>query len=329
MKKTRRKQQSLLILLVLILIIAGFWLWYTKKTAPAPETLPAPTSVTAVNSTKTNPAPNSNAALADGTLQVHMLDVGHGDCLLLISPSGNTLLIDAGENGSFEEVVEPYLENLGMERLDIVMHSHAHTDHIGAMDELLAADYDIGCYLRPAADAGKPTKTYERLLASLAAADFPTYPLYAADSSPLNAWDDAVTVRILSPLPDVKYGDVNDTSLVLKMEYGSTSILLTGDAESKAEREMMGVYRDGEMQATLLKVAHHSSTTGTTLPFLQAVGAQYAMISCSTDYKNPKQEVLKRLTDFGIPPEKQYITLYQGTIVARLDGTSITFTTEK
>jgi len=265
---------------------------------------------------------------ASGVLQVHMLDVGHGDCLLLISPSGSTMLVDAGDRGMFEEVLDDYLQERGIEKLDIVLHSHAHADHIGGMEALLASDYEIGCYLRPGADAGKPTKLYERLLATLAKADYPTYALSAGEPSPLGGWDEAVSVQVLSPQPGASYSNVNDTSLVLHVAYGQTSLLLTGDAQRAAERDMLAAYGDG-VHATLLKVGHHSSTTSSTKTFLRGVAADYAFISCGADYGNPKPDTLARLSDYGIPPQNQFITLHRGTVVAYLDGTTITFTTEK
>ena len=331
----------LILLVVLVSIALVAFLIYAQNhpelfdgytVAQAPPTATATATLAPTDAPQDTPAPKFGdlPAYADGTLQVHMLDVGAGDAIILISPQGATMLLDAGDVGA-ENVIIPYLEDLGIARLDIVMQSHKHADHIGGMQKVLeSGKFEVGCYLRPAANAGSDTKMYKNLLAAIANMGWPDHQLYFGDDAVLDAWDSSVDFTVYSPIEGMTYKNPNDTSIVMKAEYGTTSILLTGDAERPAENAILAALTDpSELAADVLKLAHHSSESSTSKNFLWAVNPVYALISCSAKHDNPDVVIMQRLRDLGILDSNIYITLYQGWIITRLDGVNITFTTEK
>lgn len=332
-KKQQRGEQLIALLVVLFVLAIVVTILYARN---HPERF---VQYTMVQET-TNPSALPQARFAndftdlplyaDGTLQLHMLDVGHGDALLLISPQGATMLVDAGDTGS-EVIILPYLEKLGVSRLDIVVQSHKHADHIGGMQQVLdSGNLEVGCYLRPAANAGSDSKLYQRLLEYIAQKGWADYQIYQGNDTILDAWDSAVDFTVFSPLANIEYKNPNDTSIVMKLELGTTSLLLTGDAERPAENAILASLSDpAQLEADVLKLAHHSSDSSTTKTFLQAVNPSYVLGSCSSKYNNPDPVIMQRLRDFGILDSHIYITLYHGSVVTRLDGTDITFETEK
>jgi len=262
-------------------------------------------------------------AFHPGKLEVTAIDVGQGDSLLLVSPQGKTLLIDAGgptggtqaAHGNFEigeDVVSPVLWSRNIRRLDAVALTHAHSDHMGGMFAVLKN-------FRPRVlwvGRNPNIPAYEALLAEAQRLGIPVESIAAGDHFAFGG----TQVEVLAPPAGYTPGPTatNDDSLVLHVSYGHTSVLLEGDAQAASERLMLS---EG-LHADLLKVGHHGSKTSTIPPFLASVAPTYAIISVAhrNPYGHPKWEVLDRLQEGHI---RTFRTDALGATSFYLDGTSM------
>nr|WP_260986809.1 ComEC/Rec2 family competence protein [Paenibacillus terrae] len=268
-----------------------------------------------------NPAaPENNstpASTGGGNLRVVFLDVGQGASQLIISPSGKTMLIDAGNNDK-EELMLQYMELYGITKLDTVIGTHPDADHIGGLDAVIN-HIPVGRIYMPKAQAN--TKTFESVLRAVKNAKLKVQTAKAGISWDM---DDEVHVDMLAPRKS--YDDSNNMSAVVKITYGRTSFLLTGDAESDSERDMLDAGTD--LQADVMLVGHHGSKSSTTLAFLKRVHPKYAVIQvgAGNTYGHPKSVILNRLKQQGV---KVYRNDLQGTIEAESNGQKVTFRTER
>lgn len=249
--------------------------------------------------------------VAECELRVHYIDVGQGDCIYIELPEGKSMLIDAGTNDSVDTVCD-YISNTGEDTLDYVVATHPHADHIGGMDGVVAR-FDIGTFYMP--DVQSDTRTFESMLDSLEASDA---RVEVAKAGVVMCNEDNLTIQILSPT-QARYEDLNNYSSVVKLTYGETDFLFTGDAEKYAEKKIVA-----DVSADVLKVGHHGSDTSTGEEFLNRVNPAYAIISSGEDneYGHPHREVVERLRDRGI---KIFRTDTQGTVVIGSDGKNIEY----
>lgn len=258
-----------------------------------------------------------------GELEITAIDVGQGDSLLIVTPDGKTLLVDAGglvgqsPESNFnigEDVVSPVLWSRGIRRLDAVALTHAHEDHVGGMSAVFANFRPRQLWLGPEPDV----PVYENLLRSAAAAGTHVRRFVAGDRFTF----DGVSIRVLSPAPDYRprKSPTNDDSLVLQLTYGKTSALLEGDAEAPSEARMIA---EGHLHSDVLKVGHHGSITSTTPAFLAAVSPSFSAISvgCRNFYGHPRHEVLERLQAARV---RTYLTDMEGMSSFYLDGKHVT-----
>lgn len=258
------------------------------------------------------------AARAVGRLEVHFIDVGQGDAILVRAPGGKTVLIDAG-NIEAGEVVDAYLTRLGVGALDLVIASHPHLDHLGGMLEVLM-HHRPAAYLDPG--YAHPLENYDRMLDWLEAEQVPVKNGRAGRTITL---EPGVTLELLAPEEPLLAGtrsDANSNSVVGRLAYGQVSFLFTGDSEAETEKRLMN--GGGLLASTVLKVAHHGGRYSTSDPFLGRVAPKFAVISCGAinGYGHPSAPTLERLAAREI---QTFRTDRDGDVVARTDGTTLTW----
>lgn len=244
-------------------------------------------------------------------LQVHFIDVGQGDCTLIIC-DGEAMLIDAGDNNK-GTTVQLYLQKRGIDNLDYVIGTHPDADHIGGMDVVMAK-FDCEQIMFP--NVSNDTATYRDVIDTMEYRGYKnTLPVVGSSYSLGDA-----TFTIIAP--NGNYDDTNNYSIGLRLVHGENSFLFIGDAEEEAETAIL--HNGMEVSADVLKVAHHGSDSSTSKNFVDSVNPSYAVISCGKDnsYGHPSAETLNTLRSGGI---KVYRTDEQGSIVATSDGQSISF----
>ncbi len=255
-------------------------------------------------------------------LTVMFLDVGQGDSTLIRAPNGQTLLIDGGRDVDFgTQLIIPQLKALGATQLDVLLPTHPDADHISGLVGVLE-NYPVK--LAALTFQVHATKIYERLLTDIRDKNINAVKVRTGTTIP---FDPDVKLEVLSPDDSfVESDDTNDASIVIKLTYGQTSFLLTGDAEFPANQMML---RHGfDVRATVLKLGHHGSRTSTDESWLRAVQPQLGIISAGAgnSYGHPHPEVIAALNNLGI----QYIrTDEHGTITVTSDGTQLHVTSQK
>ncbi|CUN71218.1 ComEC/Rec2 family competence protein [Clostridium disporicum] len=250
---------------------------------------------------------------AIGTMKVHYIDVGQGDATL-VQVNGKNLLIDAGPNKSADSLVE-YIKGIGVTTIDHVIATHPHEDHIGGIDEIFDA-FEVKNFYSPKVE--HTTKTFEKMINAVTNEGLKITTIKAGDGSKIDLGD-GTKVEIFSPVDD-KYNELNDYSPIMKITFGENSFLFTGDAEKLVEKQVIA---NGEnIDADVLKVGHHGSTTSSSEDFIKEVSPDIAVIPVGegNDYGHPHKEILELL-------EKNNINLlrtdFEGTIILESDGENI------
>ena len=263
------------------------------------------------------PNPSSAAAAADtveAPFEMHFIDVGQA-LSVLVECDGQYMLYDGGnvDDGS---LVVSYLQSQGVEQLEYVFCSHAHEDHVGGLAAALAYFPAYHVY-SPVTEAS--TKCFKDFVKYTQQQGLQVEVPAVGTTWPLGG----ATVTMVGPV--AQYSDTNDTSIVLRIEYGSTSFLLTGDMEKTAETDL--VNSGVNLRADVLQVGHHGSSTSTGYLFLNSVLPEMAVISCGVNnkYGHPHEETLSILRDAGV---NVYRTDLQGTITIGSDGQNYTVGTE-
>lgn len=247
-----------------------------------------------------------------GEMKVHFIDVGQGDAIL-ISQSNSNMLIDTGTNASTSILVS-YLKALKIKKLDYLVLTHPHEDHIGGADAVIK-NFTIDTLYMPKANA--TTKTFKDVVAAMSSKGLKATLPELGSTFKLGA----ANCTILSPI-NSKSEDLNTYSIVIKVAFGNNKFLFTGDAQVSNEKDMLN--KGYDLTADVLKIGHHGSHTSTSQAFLDKVNPKYAVISLGkdNDYGHPHKEVMARLKAKNIPI---YRTDEKGTIIATSDGNKIQF----
>lgn len=258
------------------------------------------------------PNESTNAIDNNGNLTVHFIDVGQADSILIQLPNNTVSLIDGGNRADSNLVVN-YLKRLGISKIDYLIATHPHEDHIGGLPEIIK-NFDIGNIYMPKKSAN--TKIFESLLTEIKNKGIK--PIEGKGGIDIIK-EGQLSYSIIAPNSS-EYSETNEYSIVTKLEYKNTSFLFTGDAEKVSENEMID--KGYDISADILKIGHHGGRTSTTEEFLNRVNPQYAVISVEkgNDYGHPHKETLERLEKTRA---KILRTDELGTIVIETDGESL------
>lgn len=247
-------------------------------------------------------------------LVIHYLNVGQGDSIFIELPNEETMLIDAGTSSS-KEFISDYIHNLNYQKIDYVIGTHPHADHIGSLSYIID-NFDIGNIYLPKAKTN--TKTYENLLLSIKNKNL---IITEAKKGVEIINNDDLKVYFLGPILK-EYDNLNNYSAVLKIVFKNRKFLFMGDAETAVEREL------NDVEADVIKISHHGSDTSSSLSFLKKVNSKYAVISVGKDniYGLPSSKVIANLEKLN---NKIYRTDQDGTIIVTTDGEELIINREE
>ncbi len=270
-----------------------------------------------LNTTRANLDYNINEKyhIYENGLTIHYLDVGQGDSIFIEFPNDEVMIIDSGEVEYYEKI-ENYIKNQGYEKLDYVVVTHPHTDHMGAMAKIIDS-FEVGKIYMPKVTT--TTRTYEDLLKTIANHNLKIKSALAND---IILDEDNLKVEILAPF-NHEYDNLNNYSIVLKITYKERKFLFMGDAENLLEKEIKA-----DVSSDVIKVGHHGSNTSSGSDFVKRVNAKYAIISVgeNNSYNHPNTNIIKRWEDSGA---KVLRTDINGNIIISTDGIDLAIGCEK
>jgi competence protein ComEC len=307
------------LLVVLVVVLAG-----CSSAVPVTETEPSG-DATETTATTVGSETSTAGSGVSGSLEVHYINVGQSLSVLVIGPTGETMLYDTGHYQDDGEHVLQYLQAHNISRIDHLVVSHNDADHIGgnaAIIEYYETEADgIGAVYDPGIAAS--TQTYSGYLDAIEQHDVTLYETREGDSIQFEGVDVGV---FGPPEPYLENEGRNENSIVLKLSFGETSFLLTGDAEDDQEAYLVEVYGE-RLNVTVLKAGHHGSSSSTSGGLLDAVQPQVVVISSPYDsqYGHPTEEVLDRLQSRSIPA---YWTATHGDVVLVSDGDQVSVRTQ-
>ena len=266
-----------------------------------------------INSESTEAINQNNITPVNGELQVYYIDVGQADSILIINKE-DAMLIDAGNNEDGEDVVN-FIKDKGITKLDYVVGTHPHEDHIGGLDDVINSDIEIENVLMPKIET--TTKTFEDVVDAISNKGLTVKAPSKGDTFTLG--DSNLEVMTDSILDE---DNLNLSSITLRLQYGNNSFLFMGDSEKENEKTITWPKTD------VLKVGHHGSDTSSSEEFLNEVKPSISIIMAEkgNSYGLPKEEIVERLENVG---SKVYRTDENGTIEVTSDGNNINVTTKK
>lgn len=287
----------------------------SKKPATQTQTGDSAKPDAAATDYTTTTAPDKATAKpveAGSSFEIHFIDVGQADCALVIC-DGQTMLIDGG-NSDDSNLVYSHLKRYDITTLDYVVVTHAHEDHLGGVSGALSLVTSVGVAYCPV--TSYDSKAFRNFVTKLDDLKTEITVPSVGDSFTLGSAE----VTIIGPVKETS--DTNNTSIVMRIVYGETVFLFTGDAEYEEENDILELGYD--LSCTLLKVGHHGSSSSTSYRFLYEADPTYAIISVGKDnsYGHPHSETLSKLSDAGVIV---YRTDETGDIICTSDGQTLSF----
>ncbi|ELZ03489.1 beta-lactamase [Natrialba asiatica DSM 12278] len=262
----------------------------------------------------------------DGELEIHHIDVGQGDSTLLVTPENETVLIDTGDWPADGREIIDYLDARGIDRIDHLVATHAHADHIGGHAGVIEHLEENGDGVGAAYDSGvaHTSATYDNYLDAIEEHDVDLFEVVEGDTLPLES--EATEITVLNPPADHSGDEIDPNGVVLTVEFGEFSYLTTGDIGAETEARLVDAHGDA-LDVAVYQAGHHGSSTSSTDPFLDAVAPETAIISSALDsqYGHPHDEVLEAFAERDI---ETYWTGVHGAVVFRTDGEQESVTPE-
>lgn len=257
----------------------------------------------------------NNEQLKKENIKIHYLDVEQGDSIFIELPNNETMLIDAGES-SKEKIISNYIKKLDYTKIDYLIGTHPHADHIGGLAHIIN-NFNIGKIYMP--KAVSTSKTYENLLTTILENDL---KVTAAKAGVKILNRDDLKVEIIAPCSN-SYEDLNNYSAVIKITFKNNNFLFMGDAETKSENEIQS-----NIKSNVIKIGHHGSNTSSSQSFINKVKPEYVIISVGENnkYDHPNQSIIDRWKNTGA---EIYRTDLNGNIVVISDGNAININTSK
>ena len=286
-----------------------------------------------------NSTSNSDDVIIDGTMEVHFIDVGQADATLIIQGE-QVMIFDAATKSRGDELVE-YIQNLGINYIDVVILSHPHDDHMGGAAKLLNSDIEVGKIYGPdifeLMDTADSPGWYDDMIEAVDRIDQERNPDVPEDQQ-ISIWNfprnsegefakfkiGEATVEFYAPLED-EYSDKNDYSICAKVSFGTVDIMFTADATSAVERALLE--KGYSLDVEIFQASHHGSDTGNSKEFLEAMSPDVVVISCGmkNKYNHPIKSVMELYEAMNIPV---YRTDESGNIVMTTDGQTYSFNVE-
>ena len=306
MKKHKSPILSLATVLFLMIAAAFYFFFQPGESVPSGVSPVAPSAGSPVL---------SELPAGEDTLRIVYIDVGQGDSALILTPDGKAMLIDAGEATAKNRVAD-VLKEYGVTTLNMLVATHPHSDHIGGM-QYIVENFQIEQVCLP--NVSHTSQGYENLLLAIQEKGIPALEAKAGKSFELGS---EVHCEILAPVQE-EYENLNNYSAVIRVCFGETSFLFTGDAEALSEAEILENTPDS-LRSTVLKVGHHGSKTSSSDAFIKAVFPEAAVISCASEnsYGHPHTETLETLARYRATI---YRTDELGDILAYSDGKKVLF----
>jgi len=264
-------------------------------------------------------------------LEIVFLDIGQGDCSFIRTPSGVTILVDAGGSPYWlgdsaydpgESIVVPYLKSRGIETLDYVIVTHPHGDHFGGMFAVLRS-IKVKSFIDNGYAEGDPN--YKDLLDLVDKKNIPYEQIKENDE--INIDKDIFIKVFFPPQKGFLFDSTNNSSIVFKLRYKNFSTLFTGDAEEDLENYLVSRHKK-DINSTVLKVGHHGSRTSSSVRFIKTVKPEVAVIMCGKKnfFGHPHSEVVSRYNKLSID---LYVTAQEGSVMVLSNGTSYTVYSQK